>query len=325
MAQVLRQLPAFKNERVLVGTEMPDDAAVFLVNPELAIVQTVDFLTPVVDDPYQFGQVAAANALSDAWAMGVDPLFALNIVAFPVKKLPLTVLVEILRGGADKCREAGVSILGGHSIDDPEPKYGLAVTATTHPDRIITKSGARPGDLLVLTKPLGIGIVTTALKQGRAPAGAVERATEVMVALNGPAARVMRAVGGVDACTDVTGYGLLGHLREMAAQSGVGARVRLGDVPVIDATWGLVRQKIAPEGAWKNLEFMDQHVQWAPDISREARLVLCDAQTSGGLLIAVRPDKAGALLDELHAAGVPDAAIVGEVTEGPAGRLEVLP
>lgn len=318
-------MPTFKNERVLVGTEMPDDAAVFLVNPELAIVQTVDFFTPVVDDPYLFGQIAAANALSDTWAMGVDPLFALNIVAFPVKKLPLTVLVEILRGGADKCREAGVSILGGHSVDDPEPKYGLAVTATCHPDEVISKAGARPGDLLVLTKPLGIGIITTALKQDRAPAEAVDRAVEVMLALNGPAARAMRSAGGVDACTDVTGYGLLGHLREMAALSGVGARVRGGDVPVIDAAWDLVRQGIAPGGTRKNLDFLNSYVNWAPGVSAEAKLILCDAITSGGLLIAVRPERAEALVAALGAAGVPGNAVVGEITDGPAGHLEVLP
>lgn len=306
-----------------MGTEIPDDAAVFLVNPELAIVQTVDFFTPVVDDPYLFGQIAAANALSDIWAMGVDPLFALNLVGFPVKKLPLTVLVEILRGGADKCREAGVSILGGHSIEDPEPKYGLAVTATCHPDQVVTKAGARPGDVLVLTKPLGIGVITTALKQDRAPADAMDRAIEVMLALNGPAARAMRAVGGVDACTDVTGYGLLGHLREMAAQSGVTARVGLDDVPVIDAVWDLVRQGIVPGGTRKNLDFLNAYTDWG-GVPDEARLVLSDAQTSGGLLIAVRPERTGALLDALRTAGVRNAAAIGEITDGPAGHLEVL-
>lgn len=307
-----------------MGTEVPDDAAVYLVHPGLAIVQTVDFFTPVVDDPYLFGQIAAANALSDAWAMGVDPLFALNVVGFPVKRLPLEMLVEILRGGAEKCAEAGVAILGGHSIDDPEPKYGLVVTAVCHPDEIVTKAGARPGDALVLTKPLGSGIITTALKQERAPAAAVDRAVAVMLALNGPAARAMRAAGGVDACTDVTGFGLLGHLREMAAQSGVGARVRLGAVPAIEGAWDLARQGIAPGGTKKNLEFVSRHADWAPGIPEEARLLLCDAQTSGGLLIAVRPERLPALLDALRAEGVA-GAVIGEVIAGPAGRLEVLP
>lgn len=307
-----------------MGTEVPDDAAVYLVHPDLAIVQTVDFFTPVVDDPGLFGRIAAANALSDVWAMGVDPLFALNIVGFPVKRLSLGMLVEILRGGAEKCAEAGVAVLGGHSIDDPEPKYGLVVTGVCHPDAIVTKSGARPGDALVLTKPLGTGIITTALRNDQAPPAAVERAVEIMLALNGPAARAMRAAGGAHACTDVTGFGLLGHLREMSAASGVGARVRLGTVPVIEGAWDLARRGIAPGGTKRNLEFVNRHAAWAPGIPEEARLLLCDAQTSGGLLIAVPPERAEALLDALRAEGVAGAAI-GEVTAGPAGRLEVLP
>ncbi len=316
-------MPAFKDERTLVGTEMPDDAAVFLVNPGLAIVQTVDFFTPVVDDPYLFGQIAAANAMSDVWAMGVDPLFALNIVGFPVKRLPLETLVAILRGGADKCAEAGVGILGGHSIDDPEPKYGLAVTAVCHPEDIMTKSGGRPGDVLILTKPLGTGIITTALKQESAPAAAVERAIEVMLALNGPAARAMRAAGGVHACTDVTGYGLLGHLREMAAQSGLGARVHADAVPLIEGAADLARRGIAPGGTRKNLAFVNRHADWAPHIPEAMRLLLCDAQTSGGLLIAAAPDRADALVAALAAQGVAAAAF-GHLMEGPKGRLAVV-
>lgn len=307
-----------------MGTEVPDDAAVYLVHPDLAIVQTVDFFTPVVDDPGLFGRIAAANALSDVWAMGVDPLFALNIVGFPVKRLPLGMLVEILRGGAEKCAEAGVAVLGGHSIDDPEPKYGLVVTGVCHPDAIVTKAGARPGDALVLTKPLGTGIITTALRNDQAPPAAVERAVEVMLALNGPAARAMRAAGGAHACTDVTGFGLLGHLREMAAASGVGARVHAGAVPLIEGAPDLARRGIAPGGTKRNLEFVNRHAAWAPGIPEEARLLLCDAQTSGGLLIAVLPERAEALLDALHAEGVEGAAI-GEVTAGPPGRLEVAP
>lgn len=315
----------FKNENILVGMEHPDDAAVYLVNPELAIVQTVDFFTPVVDDPYLFGQIAAANALSDIWAMGADPLFALNIVAFPTGKLPLSALIEILRGGADKCAEAGVSILGGHSIDDPEPKYGLAVTGLVHPHRVITKSRAQPGDTLILTKPVGTGIITTGIKRGCAPAPAVERAIVVMRTLNKGAADVMRSVGGVHACTDVTGFGLLGHLHEMLRNSGVGATVQAAGIPVIPGTRELAGEGVVPGGSRRNLEYLAPHVTWDPSLPETSRLVLCDANTSGGLLMAVEPARAGAMLNALHAAGVPDAARIGEITAGPAGRLHVLP
>ncbi len=308
-----------------MGTELPDDAAVYLVRPDLAIVQTVDFFTPVVDDPYLFGQIAAANALSDVWAMGVEPLFALNVVCFPVRALPLELLVEILRGGADKCAEAGVSILGGHSVDDPEPKYGLTVTGVARPEEIVTKAGARPGDLLVLTKPLGTGVITTALKQQRAPEAAVEAAVATMLALNGPAARAMRAAGGAHACTDITGFGLLGHLQELAANSGVAARVRQGAVPLLPGALELARQGTFPGGTRRNLEHVTKFTSWHPDIPEEARLLLCDAQTSGGLLVAVRPDRLDALLSALAAEGVSGAAVIGEITPGPAGTLEVIP
>ncbi len=302
---------------------MPDDAAVFLVNPELAVVQTVDFFTPVVDDPYLFGQIAAANSLSDVWAMGVDPVFALNIVAFPTRRLPLEELVRILRGGADKCAEAGVCILGGHSIEDPEPKYGLAVTGITHPDRILTKGGAKPGDVLVLTKPLGIGVITTALKNDQAPPDAVDRAVTVMAALNKTAADVMRAVGGVHACTDVTGFGLLGHLREMAAAGEVGAVMRAGAVPVIEAARDLAARGVAPGGTKRNRAFLEAFVSWDGEVGEAERVILCDAITSGGLLMAVAPEKADEMLTALRAAGVADAAAIGEVTAGPAGRIVV--
>lgn len=306
-----------------MGTDLPDDAAVFLVNPELAVVQTVDFLTPMVDDPYLFGQIAAANALSDSWAMGVDPAFALNIVAFPVKTLHLEHLVRILQGGADKCAEAGVAILGGHSIDDPEPKYGLSVTALAHPDEIITKSTARPGDLLILTKPLGAGVIAAAIKQGCAPEDVIKEAVEIMLALNGSAAAAMRSAGGVTACTDVTGFGLLGHLREMAANSGTGAHIHLERVPVIEAAWGLARQGVISGGTRKNLSFLDQYVDWNENVTAEARLILCDAITSGGLLISVRPDHADRLIRALKEVNAPAAAVIGGITDGPAGRISV--
>ncbi len=322
---MLRHLPPAKGENVIIGTEVPDDAAVYRVNPNLAAVQTVDFFTPVVDDPYLFGQIAAANALSDIWAMGVEPAFALNIVGFPVKRLPLDILVAILRGGADKCAEAGVPILGGHSVDDPEPKYGLAVTGFCHPRDIITKSGARPGDALILTKPLGTGIITTALKQDRAPGAAVDAAVDVMAALNKPAAAAMRATGGVDACTDVTGFGLLGHLREMLAQSGAAAVVAAGAVPVIPGARDLAALGIAPGGTRKNLAYVSATVQWDERLDEATRLLLCDATTSGGLLIAVQPDRAPQLIAALQAAGTPAAARIGTVIPGPPGHVQVTP
>lgn len=319
---MLRHLPPAQGDNVIIGTAAPDDAAVYRVRPDLVAVQTVDFFTPVVDDPYVFGQIAAANALSDVWAMGAEPAFALNIVGFPVKRLPLDVLVRILRGGADKCAEAGVPILGGHSVDDPEPKYGLVVTGFARPEEIVTKGGARPGDVLVLTKPLGTGVITTALKQDRAPREAVDAAVTVMLALNRPAAAAMRAAG-ARACTDVTGFGLLGHLHEMLAQSGVAAEVAAAMVPVIPGALDLAAQGIAPGGTRKNLAYVSEAVRWDGRLGEAMRLILCDATTSGGLLIAAPPDRADSLLAALEAAGTPAAAAIGTVVAGPPGQISV--
>lgn len=315
-------MPKIEDPNVLVGTNTADDAAVYKISDELAIVQTVDYFTPVVDDPYTFGMITAANSLSDIYAMGAVPLFALNIAGFPSKKLPLEVLGEILRGGAAKAQEAGVSIIGGHTISDAEPKYGMAVTAVIHPEKVITNAGARPGDVLILTKPLGIGIITTAMKRDLVSQEAIEKAVEVMSALNKTAAEVMVSVG-VNACTDITGFGFLGHLYEMAKGSGTDASISMAKVPVIPEAWDLIRQGVAPGGTHRNLEFLQDNLSPAAGISKEDLLVLADAQTSGGLLMAVPAAKADRLVSKLTTAGVPVVAVVGEIVAGAGGRINI--
>ncbi len=316
--QVLKKLPPVTDPRVLVGTE--DDAGVYRLSDDLAIVQTVDFFTPIVDDPYDFGAIAAANALSDIYAMGGRPLTAMNLVAFP-KEGPIDVLGEIVRGGADKAAEAGVSIIGGHSIDDREPKYGMAVTGVVHPGKLVLKAGARPGDRLVLTKPLGIGILSTAIKAGRAPEDMIAVAVKQMKTLNRTASEVMVAAG-VRGATDITGFGLLGHLHEMLHTSGVSARLRISDIPVMEGIRDLVRFSV-PGGTRANLRFMDGKVEWGPGISEDEKLILADAQTSGGLLIAVPEADLGKLLEGLASHGVETRAVIGRIMEGDAGKIFV--
>jgi len=321
---VLGQLPQFDDSRILVGAETSDDAAVYQLDGGQAIVQTVDYITPVVDDPYSCGQIAAANSLSDIYAMGATPLFALNIVGFPVGSLSLDILAEILRGGADKVREAGIPIIGGHSIDDPEPKYGLVVTGLIHPAKIYKNSTALIGDDLVLTKPLGIGIITTAIKRGKAAPSTIDAAVALMATLNKDASEAMVAVG-AHACTDVTGFGLLGHLHEMTTGSKMGARVWLSKIPVLPEAWDLVRQGVCPGGTKRNYDSLQSAVTWDPGIDEEARLMLCDAQTSGGLLIAVPKDRTAALVRRLNERKTPVAALIGEIIEDQEGRIRVEP
>jgi selenide,water dikinase len=320
---VLRQLPAPTDPRLLVGTNTADDAGVFKLSAELALVQTVDFFTPVVDDPYWFGAIAAANALSDVYAMGGTPLTALNIVGFPVGTLPLDTLTEILRGGSDKAREAGVTIVGGHTVDDPEPKYGLAVTGTIHPDRIVTNAGAQPGDVLVLTKPLGSGIATTAIKNGTAPASLQETVISMMAQLNRAASEAMIEVG-AHAATDITGFGLLGHLAEMAAGSGLQAAVAASSVPVLEAVQELAAQGVVPGGTHRNLASLEGRLLWDPSLGEPLRLVLGDAQTSGGLLIAVSPDSLAPLLAALSRRDI-RGAVIGQLEAGTAGAITITP
>jgi len=321
---VLGRLPQFNDPNILVGAETSDDAAVYRLDSGQAIVQTVDYITPVVDDPYSCGLIAAANSLSDIYAMGATPLFALNIVGFPVGSLSLSILEEILRGGADKVREAGASIIGGHSTDDPEPKYGLVVTGLIDPAKIFKNSTALIGDDLVLTKPLGIGIITTGIKRGKVAQPAIDAAIALMAALNKDASEAMVAVG-AHACTDVTGFGLLGHLHEMTAGSKVGARVSLSKVPVLSETWELVQEGICPGGTRRNYESLQGAIVWDPVIRQEAQLILCDAQTSGGLLIAVPKEKSATLLRRLQERQTPASALIGEIIEDPDGRIWVEP
>jgi selenide,water dikinase len=316
--QILKTLPKITDPRVLVSTE--DDAGVYKITDDVAIVQTVDFFTPIVDNPYDFGAIAAANALSDVYAMGATPITALNLAAFP-KDGPMDVLAEILRGGADKAVEAGVSIIGGHSIDDREPKYGMAVTGIVHPGKLALKGGAKTGDRLVLTKPLGIGIITTAIKAGRASEEIIAIATANMKTLNKKAAEAMVETGATGA-TDITGFGLLGHLHEMLHRSCVSGRITFSDVPFILGARELVKFSV-PGGTRANLRYVGDKVTWAAGITEDEKLMLADAQTSGGLLIAVSPDKLDGLLRGLAARGVETRAVIGEVTEGEAGKILV--
>jgi selenide,water dikinase len=320
---VLRHVPRIEDPRALVGTETRDDAAVYRLSDTEAVVETVDFFTPVVDDPYWFGRIAAANALSDVWAMGARPLFALNLVCWPVAKLPMEMLGEVLRGGAESARLAGAPVLGGHSIDDPEPKFGMAVTGIVHPDRVLRNVGARAGDVLLLTKPLGSGIATTAIKAEKASAALVDRVIEVMSALNRAAGEVLAASGAVHALTDVTGFGLLGHGWEMAEGSGVTLRLRAEAIPVLPGVRELAAQDVVPGGSRANLRWIQPNVLLADGLHPTTGIVLADAQTNGGLLAAVDRARAGAVLEALRAAGVA-AVDIGEVVAGEPPRIEVL-
>ena len=316
---MLRHVPIPADPNVLVGATLADDAAVYQVAEHTAIVATVDYITPVVDEPFAWGQVAAANALSDVYAMGARPIFALNVVNFPRDTLPLGVLERVIDGGASKVAEAGIPILGGHSVDDPEPKYGLVALGTVDPARVLCNVGARPGDVLLLTKPLGMGMITTAIKRGLATPEVTEAAVAVMATLNRAASETMvRHFDAVHAATDVTGFGLLGHLGEMLGRGDVGARVSLESVPVLDAAWEFVRQDVVPGGTRRNLAAVEGFVDWSERLTDHQRLVLADAQTSGGLLIAVERESADALLADLHAAGVAAATQIGVFTD----RLE---
>ena len=285
-------------------------------------MQTVDFFPPIVDDPFAFGEIAAANSFSDVYAMGARPLLALNIVGFPVG-LPRHILGSILEGGASKAREAGALIVGGHTVDDKEPKYGMAVTGLISPGKQVDNAGAQPGDVLVLTKPIGTGVITTAAKQGVAPPEVLDAAVAVMARLNDAASQAMTTVG-VNACVDVTGFGLLGHLRPMAVESGVSARLRLSAVPLLDGARDLVEQGIAPGGTGRNLDSLDGVVEWDTAITPSDRLLLADPQTSGGLLMSVPPEQVDSLLELLDRSGVKTAVEIGEVLEpAEAGRPRI--
>ena len=316
LAQLLGDIPVLWDENLLVGFDKSDDASVYRVSDELALVQTVDFFPPIADDPYTFGAIAAANALSDVYAMGGEPKLALNILAVP-KDLPAEAVHELLRGGYEKCYEAGVLITGGHSILDPEPKYGLAVTGFVRPDRMLTNSGARPGDVLLLTKPLGIGVLTTANKAGLLEPETLARATGLMTTLN-KAARDAMVKYRVHACTDVTGFGLLGHGTELAQGSGVELHLDTAGLALIPEALDFARIGLLPEGMYRNRSFAEPHVD-PGDVELAVQDLLYDPQTSGGLLMAVHPDDAEALLAEL-ARTVPAAQRIGVVQEYRGGK-----
>jgi len=306
-----------------VGNATSDDAAVYRIAPDQALVSTVDYFTPIVDEPYDFGAIAAANALSDIYAMGATPLYALAIVGFPRDRLESGILVEIMRGGVEKAREAGIPIVGGHSIDDAEPKYGLAVTGTIHPECIRRNVGAQPGDRLFLTKPLGAGIIATAIKQGQASEAIRFRAVRVMATLNRDAADAMRDLH-PRAVTDVTGYGLLGHLAEMVQSGPVAARISASAVPVQQGVRDLAARGIVPAGTRRNAAAVAAIARFDERIDTTDRLILADAQTSGGLLIAIAPERAGALRAALEAANTLAAAEIGQFIPGD-GWIEVVP
>jgi selenide,water dikinase len=319
---VLGHLPKTVDERVLVGLETSDDAGVIRMDEERALIQTLDFFTPIVDDPYEYGQVAAANSLSDVYAMGGVPLTAMNIVCYPMKEMPLETLVEILRGGSDKVRESGAVLLGGHTVNDPEIKYGLSVTGTARPRDITANKGARPGDALVLTKALGTGIVTTALKAGEAASEEIAAVTRSMSTLNAAASRAMVRVG-PHAATDITGFGLLGHLFEMLCASGVAAQVDVASLPVLPGALEHAARGVYTGGGRANAEYLAAHVRIAPAVSEPMRALLFDPQTSGGLLISVGPERTARLLEELEAEGVKVRAVIGAITAGESGTIAV--
>lgn len=303
-----------------MGFNTGDDAAVYRLTRDLCVIQTVDFFPPIVDDAYDFGAIAAVNALSDVYAMGGTPLLALNIVCFPEDQ-PMSILSRILQGGADVAKEANVLIAGGHTVKDAEPKYGMAVTGTIHPNKIVTNAAAKPGDVLVLTKPIGTGIISTAGKAGVTDAATIAGAVAVMRQLNREASEAMVASGVVSA-TDVTGFGLVGHLIGMMRASHTTAHVRFADVPLLPGTRELAERGVVPGGTRKNYEATNHDVVWAPEITDEQKLILCDAQTSGGMLLCVPEAKSGALLKELSDRSV-NGSIIGYVTKTSQTLLEV--
>lgn len=302
--------------------ESLDDAGVYQITDELAIIQTVDFFTPVVDDPYMFGQIAAANSLSDVYTMGGEPITAMNIVCFPIKTMDVSILQDILRGGIDKMQEAGVTLIGGHSIDDSELKYGLSVTGTVHPEKLVTNSGAEAGDRIILTKPLGTGIISTALKNGKVDDQTVARFTECMATLNSTPARLMLAEG-VHACTDVTGFGLLGHIRQLAENSKVSLRINPALIPLLPRVEELARQGLCPGGVGRNRDFYSAYVTIDSNVPTHIQDILYDPQTSGGLIIVLAAARAEQLIARLHQEGVGEAVIIGEVVGQPAGTVIV--
>lgn len=308
---------------LIVGMDRADDAGVYKLSEELAIIQTVDFFTPIVDDPYMFGQIAAANSLSDVYAMGGKPLTAMNIVCFPIKTMDISILREILRGGLDKMKEARVTLAGGHSVEDSELKYGLSVTGTIHPSKVLTNVGAKAGDKLILTKPLGTGIINTAIKAGMAKGRLTEMVTNYMARLNKTASEVVQEVG-ARACTDVTGFGLLGHAFEMIQGTGRGIVIYTSRIPIFPEAVNFAEMGLVPGGTYRNRDFRIHQVDIDPHVSPYLSDILFDPQTSGGLLIAVPKENADTMVKKLKEGGVDEAAIIGEVTNKTEERIMVV-
>lgn len=307
---------------MLVGLDTSDDAGVYKITDDIALVQTLDYFTPIVDDPYMFGQIGAANALSDVYAMGGKPITVMNIVGFPIDTLDKSILADILLGASDKVKESGAVLVGGHSIDDQEPKFGLSVTGTIHPDRIRSNAGAKPGDRLILTKPIGVGILTTAIKNDLLNKEEIDELMNVMATLNKSAAETMENYN-VNACTDVTGFGLLGHTLEIAKGSNVGITISNKDVPVLSKTKELAEQNIIPGGSRKNHKWLSGNIEYDQNISEVEQLILCDAVTSGGLLISLPEAEAASLQQKLRENNV-QSAIIGHVTGENSGRITVI-
>jgi selenium donor protein len=321
LEQLLASLPPASDPSVLVGTATADDAAVYRIDDALAVVQTLDFFTPIADDPHDFGAISAANSLSDLYAMGAKPVFALSIVGFPTGRLPLSVLERILAGATEVSRQAGIDIIGGHSVEDTEPKFGLAVTGLAHPDRLLTNAGGQAGDVLVLTKPIGTGVIATAIKRDIADEAVARGALATMRALNRTAAEALQELE-VHACTDVTGFGLLGHLREMTAAAGLDAELTIEAIPMLPGARELAAADVVPGGSVENLEHVEPWIDWLPGRSRVEQLLLADAQTSGGLLVALPQEEASRLVATLRQDGV-DAEIIGRLTAAGDGRIRV--
>lgn len=315
-------LPLISNPNLIVGMEHAEDAGVYQLTEDLAIVLSLDFFTPIVDDPYTFGQIAAANSLSDIYAMGGAPITAMNIICFPIKTMDISILQEVLRGGLDKMREAGVPLVGGHSVEDNEFKYGLSVTGTIHPQKIIYNKGARVGDKLILTKPLGTGIINTALKGGLADENSVAEAISCMSSLNKKAAELMTKVE-VNGCTDVTGFGLLGHACEMIKGEDVGMILYSSNIPILPGTEDYAMMGLIPAGTIRNRDYSLHMIRRSAGVTDERLLILFDAQTSGGLLISVPALQSQSLLEMLHREGVKEAAIIGEIVAQPKGIIAI--
>ncbi len=320
--QVLHQLPKFDDPKILVGGTHMDDAAVYKIDENTAIVQTVDILTPIADDPYIFGQIVAANSLSDIYAMGAKPITALSIMCYPTDKIDTRIVGRILEGVADKVKEADACVIGGHTLRDTEMKCGLAVTGFVKPDKIITNNRAHSGDRLILTKPLGTGVISTALKADLAPAEAIEKVNDYMCQLNKNACDAMLKIG-VSSATDITGFGLLGHALEMAEASNVSMVINTSKVPLIEETLDLAKMSLFPSGSMMNFEFVKTKVQFAHNINSELKMLLCDAQTSGGLLISVPKERSEFLLNSLIEKGITSARIIGEIIEPKERRIYI--